>query len=78
MRAAISVIPAQAGNQFSLDCWFPVCAGMTWLKVWNLFRDGSFGSFGSTNAASAPGSRLKMTIGWLPDEYLELSADGLP
>jgi hypothetical protein len=23
------VIPAQAGNQFSLAYWFPACAGMT-------------------------------------------------
>jgi hypothetical protein len=33
IRTAISVIPAQAGNQFCLVIWFPACAGMTWFEV---------------------------------------------
>jgi hypothetical protein len=36
-RASVLVIPAQAGNQFSLAFWFPACAGMTWLKIGMLF-----------------------------------------
>jgi hypothetical protein len=39
------VIPAQAGNQFSVAYWFPACAGMTEIApltaLWKLFQDSS-------------------------------------
>jgi len=37
VRGAIFVIPAQAGNQYARENWFPACAGMTWLDIGKLF-----------------------------------------
>jgi len=33
------VIPAQAGNQLSVEFWVPACAGMTKLEIGKLIRD---------------------------------------
>lgn len=33
VRAAIFVMPAKAGIQFSGLVWFPAFAGMTWLEM---------------------------------------------
>ncbi len=41
MRATNFVIPAQAGNQLSVEFWVPACAGMTRLEVGKLIRDSS-------------------------------------
>jgi hypothetical protein len=39
MGASIFVIPTQAGNQLSVEFWFPACAGMTRLEIGKLPRD---------------------------------------
>jgi hypothetical protein len=64
VRASIFVIPAQAGNQLSVEFWFPACAGMTGLEIGKLIRDYSREIFMTRILAIFVGVLLCATTVW--------------